>query len=58
MPNLTLNQARKENKLAQFAKEHRRDAKGDANAFNGTLAAVAGRSKAVPATSKKRNPDD
>lgn len=55
---LSLNQARKENKLGQFAKEHRRDPKGDAAAFNATLEAMAGKSKAVPATSSKRNPDD
>lgn len=55
---LSLNQARKENKLAQFAKEHRRDPKGDAAVFNATLEAMAGKSKAVPAASKKRNPDD
>ena len=53
-----LKDARKDGKLAQFVKEHRRDPKGDATAFNGTLEAMAGKSKAVPAASKKRNPDD
>jgi hypothetical protein len=54
----TLKEAREIGNLAQFAKEHRRDPKGDATAFNRTLEAMAGKSKAVPATSKKRNPDD
>ena len=54
----TLKEARDAGNLAQFAKEHRRDPKGDATAFNVTLEAMAGKSKAVPATSKKRNPDD
>jgi hypothetical protein len=54
----SLKEAREAGKLAQFAKEHRRDPKGDATAFNATLEAMAGKSKAAPATSKKRNPDD
>ena len=54
----TLRQARETGKLAEFVKEHRRDAKGSATAFNATLKAMAQKSKAVPATSKKRNPDD
>ena len=54
----TLKQAINDGQLATFVKEHRRDPKGDATAFNGTLAAMAGKSKAVPAASKKRNPDD
>lgn len=53
----TLKQAREAGKLAQFVKEHRRDPKGDADTFNGTLGAMAGKSKAVPAASKKRNRD-
>ena len=47
----TLKEAREAGKLAQFVKEHRRDPKGDATAFNATLAAMARTSKAVPATS-------
>lgn len=54
----TLTEARKSGNLAQFVKEHRRDPKGDSTAFSHTLQAMAGKSKAVPATSKKRNPDD
>jgi hypothetical protein len=54
----SLADARKTGSLAQFVKEHRRDPKGDATAFNATLEAMAGKSKAVPAASKKRNPDD
>jgi hypothetical protein len=54
----TLKQARERGEIAKFAKEHRRDPKGDAVAFNATLEAMAGKSKAVPATSSKRNPDD
>jgi hypothetical protein len=54
----TLKEARDAGKIGQFAKEHRRDPKGDAVAFNATLEAMAGKSKAVPATSSKRNPDD
>jgi hypothetical protein len=54
----TLREAREKGEIAKFAKEHRRDPKGDAAAFNATLEAMAGKSKAVPAASKKHNPDD
>ena len=54
----TLKGARESGKLTQFVKEHRRDPKGNGNAFNETLEAMAGKSKAVPAASKKHNPDD
>ena len=54
----TLKQARETDNLAQFAREHRRDLKGDAAAFNHTLAAMARKSKVVPATSKKAGPAD
>ena len=54
----TLKEARESGRITQFVKEHRRDPKGDAAAFNVTLEAMAGKSKAVPAASKKRNPDD
>ena len=54
----TLKEARKNDKLAQFVKEHRHDPKVDATAFNATLEAMAGKSKAVPATSSNRNSDD
>ena len=54
----TLKQARETGELAQFVIEHRRDAKGDAAAFNQTLDAMAGKSKAVLATSKKADHGD
>jgi hypothetical protein len=54
----TLKEARETGTLAKFAKEHRRDPKGNLTAFNHTLGAMAGKSKVAPATSKKRNPDD
>lgn len=54
----TLKEAREAGQLAQFVKEHRHDPKGSADAFNHTLEAMAGKSKAIPATSTKRNPDD
>lgn len=54
----TLKEAREKGEIAKFAKEHRRDPKGDSLTFNRTLEAMAGKSKAVPAASKKRNPDD
>ena len=54
----TLKQARETGELAKFVKEHRRYAKGDATAFNHTLEAMAGKSKAVPATSKKADHGD
>ncbi len=54
----SLKEARDTGHLAKFVKEHRRDPKGDVTAFNATLEAMAGKSKEVPATLKKRNPDD
>jgi hypothetical protein len=54
----TLKEAGETGTLAKFAKEHRRDPKGNATAFYATLRAMAGKSKAVPATSQKRNSAD
>ena len=54
----TLKEAREKGEIAKFAKEHRHDPKGNAVTFNATLEAMAGKSKAVPAASKKRNLDD
>ena len=54
----TLKEARDNGKLAQFVKEHRRDKKGDAAAFDATLEAMAGKSKPVPKTSSADAPDD
>lgn len=56
MPNLR--QAREQGKLDQFAKDHDADAPGDEAAFNRTLESMAGKSKAVPATSKPGHSDD
>lgn len=54
----TLKEAREKGEIAKFAKEHRRDPKGDAATFNRTLEAMAGKSKAVPKPSTASNPDD
>jgi hypothetical protein len=54
----TLKKARETGKLAKFVKEHRRDPKGDASAFNHTLQAMAGKSKPVPKTSSADDPAD
>jgi hypothetical protein len=54
----TLKEAREAGKLAKFVKEHRRDPKGDATAFNHTLQAMAGKSKPVPKTSSADDPAD
>ncbi len=54
----TLKEAREAGKLAQFVKEHRRDPKGSVDAFNATLGAMAGKSKAIPKPLSRSNPDD
>lgn len=54
----TLREAREKGDIAKFVKEHRRDPKGNAADFSMTLEAMDGKSKAGPAASKKRNPDD
>jgi hypothetical protein len=54
----TLKNARETGEIAKFANEHRRDPKGSATVFNATLEAMAGKSKAIPVASKKRNLDD
>jgi hypothetical protein len=48
----TLKEARDKGKIDQFIKEHKRDPKGDANALEATLRAMAGKSKSAPGTSK------
>ena len=51
---LTLAEARKQGKLDQFIAEHENDAKGDKDAFERTVTAMAGRSsKARPASPKR-----
>ena len=54
----TLKEARKQNKLSEFIKEHKRDAKGDANALEATLRSMAGKSKEAPAASSRDGSDD
>ena len=53
----TLRQARDEGKLDQFIAEHDADT-GDAEAFNATLQAMAGTSKAEPEASFQGTGDD
>jgi hypothetical protein len=54
----SLREAREKGEIAKFAKEHRRDPKGDAGAFNRALESMAGKSKPVPKTSCAERPDD
>lgn len=54
----TLKEARDKGEIVAFVKEHRRDKKGDAAAFDATLEAMAGKSKPVPKTSSADAPDD
>lgn len=53
----TLKQARDNGKLDQFAKDRDADAPGDEKAFNLALVSMAGKSKVVPATSKRDHSD-
>lgn len=53
----TLKQARECGNIDQFIAEHAADT-GDEAAFNATLAAMAGTSKAVPAASDAPHSDD
>ena len=55
---LSLADARKQGKLDQFAAERDVNAPGDEAAFNRALQSMAGKSKAVPATSKPGRSDD
>ena len=54
----SLRKAREEGALEQFAKDHENDAPGDEDAFNATLASMAGRSSAVPKASSPDAHDD
>lgn len=54
----SLREARNTGKLDQFAADHEGDAPGDETAFNRALQSMAGKSKAVPATSKPEHGDD
>lgn len=54
----SLREARESGTLDQFAKDREADPVGDEAAFNATLASMAGKSKAVPATSSPDDHDD
>lgn len=54
----TLKQARESGKIDQFIKEHETDAKGDSEAFNRAVLAMAQKSKEAPKASSRSNPDD
>ncbi len=54
----TLKQAREQGKMEQFIREHKADPKGDPEAFNRAVQAMAGKSKAVPEASCRGNRDD
>ena len=54
----TLKEARENGEIAKFAKEHRRDPKGDAATFNRTLEAMAGTLTIIQATSDEALSDD
>ena len=54
----TLRQARNDSKLDQFVAERIEDTPGDADRFNATLAAMARKSKAVPAASNEAGSAD
>ena len=46
------------NRLAEFIKEHETDPKGDSEAFNRAVLAMAQKSKEAPKASSRSNPDD
>ena len=54
----SLREARDQGKIDQFAKDRDSAPPGDEKAFNRALASMAGKSKAVPATSKPDRSDD
>lgn len=54
----TLRNARDQGKLDQFTKDRENDPPGDEDAFNATLASMAGTSKAVPEACPLDAPDD
>jgi len=49
----SLRKARDNGQIEQFAKDRDADAPGDERAFNRALASMAGKSRAVPAASKR-----
>jgi hypothetical protein len=56
--NLTLSQAKQQNRIERFIAEHEADKPGDAGRFNATLTAMARKSKAVPVASSEVGSDD
>ncbi len=56
---MNLKQAREQDKLAEFIKEHEKDAPGDLDKLEATLRRPASqKSKEVPKASSPGNPDD
>ncbi len=54
----TLREARDQGKLAKFIREHKNDAPADAEAFNLTVEAMAGKSREAPEASPPDDCDD
>ncbi len=54
----TLKEARDRGTIAQFAKDRETEAPGDKTAFEATFQSMAGKSRAVPTTSKLGRADD
>jgi hypothetical protein len=54
----TLREARESGKLKEFIKEHSADPKGDPDAFNRAVQAMARKSPATRKASPRGNPDD
>lgn len=55
---MNLKEARKNNKLREFIKEHETDHDGDEAAIDATLKSMVGKSKPVPKTSCEDGDDD
>lgn len=53
-----LREAREQGKIDEFIKERSADPKGDADAFNRAVRAMARKSKEAPKASSEGNPDD
>lgn len=54
----SLREARQQGKLDQFIQEHSNDPEGDAEAFDLTVQAMAGKSSEAPQASSQGNPGD
>lgn len=55
---LTLAEARRTGRIDEFIQDHDGDQPGDEEAFNRAVDAMAGKSKAAPAASKRRRSGD